>query len=363
MEERLDIHSAYARQDGLQPDDAQRQVVDKLADLQRRLTDDERHRSSWLTRLQGQRSRAPVRGLYLWGEVGRGKTFLMDLFFATLDTERKRRNHFHRLLSDVHRRLKSLQRVENPLDSVAESIADGVSVLCFDEFFVKDIGDAMILSRLLDGLFKRGVTLVATSNIAPQDLYRDGLQRSRFLPAIALLEQHMEILELDAGPDYRLRALREAGTFLESEKADSQDRLMQFMTRVAPQPVERDTTLSVLGRPIDARASAEGVVWFEFPELCEGPRSQEDYIHIARCYQTVIVSQVPILTAQDEDAARRFIALVDEFYDRRVKLVMSAAAPINELYQGTRLALEFKRTASRLYEMQSAEYLHAPHLA
>lgn len=363
MEKRLNIHSAYARLDGLQRDDAQRLVVDKLADLQQRLTQAENNRSSWLKRLQGKRSRAPVRGFYLWGEVGRGKTFLMDLFFSTLGTERKRRNHFHRLMSDVHHRLKSQQNVEDPLDSVAESIADGVSVLCFDEFFVKDIGDAMILSRLLDGLFKRGVTLVATSNIAPQDLYRDGLQRSRFLPAIALLEQHMEVLELDAGPDYRLRALREAGTFLESGKADSQDRLMQFMTRVAPQPIETETALHVLGRPIDARASAEGIVWFEFPALCEGPRSQEDYIHIARCYQTVIVSDVPILTPQDEDAARRFIALVDEFYDRRVKLVMSAAAPINELYQGTRLALEFKRTASRLFEMQSGEYLHAPHLA
>ena len=363
MEERLDIQSAYASLDGLQRDDGQRHVIGKFADLQRRLVDAERDRSGWLSRLRGNQSQTPVRGLYLWGEVGRGKTFLMDLFFSTLSTERKRRNHFHRLLSDVHQRLKALQDVEDPLDSVAESIADGVSVLCFDEFYVKDIGDAMILSRLLDGLFKRGVTLVATSNIAPQDLYRDGLQRSRFLPAIALLEEHLEILELDAGPDYRLRALREAGTFLESENPRSHDRLMQFMTRVAQQPVETETTLRVLGRPIDARASAEGIVWFAFKALCEGPRSQEDYIHIARCYQTVIVSDVPVLTPQDEDAARRFIALVDEFYDRRVKLVISAAAPINELYQGTRLALEFKRTASRLFEMQSAEYLHAPHLA
>ena len=363
MEACLDIRSAYARLEGLEHDDAQQHVVERLADLQERLTEAERNRSSWLERLKGRHPRTPVRGLYLWGEVGRGKTFLMDLFYSTLSTERKKRSHFHHLLSDVHHRLKSQQSIEDPLDSVAESIADGVSVLCFDEFYVKDIGDAMILSRLLDGLFGRGVTLVATSNIPPQDLYRDGLQRSRFLPAIALLEQHTEILELDAGTDYRLRALREAGTFLESGVADSEDRLMQFMARVAPKPIETATTIQVLGRPIEALASAPGVVWFEFSALCEGPRSQEDYIHIARCYQTVIVSRVPILTTQDEDAARRFIALVDEFYDRRVKLVLSAAAPIGELYQGTRLSLEFKRTASRLFEMQSAAYLHAPHLA
>ena len=363
MDDRLDIQSAYASTEGLQSDAAQRRIVDKLADLQRRLIDAEEDRKSWLGRLAGKRSRTPVRGLYLWGEVGRGKTFLMDLFFSTLPTERKRRDHFHRLLSDVHQRLQTLDDVEDPLDAVAESIAEGVNVLCFDEFFVKDIGDAMILARLLDGLFQRGVTLVATSNTAPQELYRDGLQRSRFLPAIALLEQHLDVEELVAGPDYRLRALREAGTFLDSNEADSQERLNQFAARVAPQPLQMETPLQVLGRPIQARASAQGVVWFDFAELCEGPRSQEDYIHIARCYQTVIVSDVPVLTAQNDDAARRFIALVDEFYDRRVKLVLSAATAINDLYQGTRLAADYKRTASRLFEMQSADYLHLPHLA
>lgn len=352
--------SAYSKIDGLKEDAAQRSVVVALDDLQQRLA--AANESSWFSRLLPRKGR-PVRGIYLWGDVGRGKTFLMDLFFSTLNLEHKRRVHFHRMMSDVHHRLKHLNNIENPLDEVAGALAEDMRVLCFDEFFVKDIGDAMILAQLLKGLFERGVTLVATSNIPPEDLYRDGLQRARFLPAIALLEHYTDVIELGDGLDYRLRSLTKAGTYLLTTNTDVEATLIEFFLRVAPGDVEIGQTLDVLGRPIETLRLAKGVVWFEFNELCRGPRSQEDYIEVARCYQTVVVSSVPVLTRADEDAARRFIALVDEFYDRRVKLVLSADAPLADLYRGTRLAFEFQRTQSRLTEMQSSDYLHAPHQA
>ena len=357
---RLDMLSAYSKIEGLQKDAAQRSVVLALDDLQRRLAAADR--GSWFSRLVRRDSR-PVRGIYLWGDVGRGKTFLMDLFFSTLNIEHKRRVHFHRLMSDVHHRLKRLKNIESPLDEVAGALAKDMRVLCFDEFFVKDIGDAMILAQLLQGLFERGVTLVTTSNIPPKDLYQNGLQRARFLPAIALLEHHTDVIELGDGLDYRLRSLTQAGTYLLTTQADVEATLIDFFSRVAPGDVETGQTLTVLGRPIETVRLAKGVAWFEFDELCRGPRSQEDYIEIARCYQTVVLSAVPALTRADDDAARRFIALVDEFYDRRVKLVLSAEAPLGELYRGSRLSFEFQRTQSRLTEMQSSDYLHAPHQA
>ncbi len=357
----MDIHAAYAATDGLIPDASQQRIVDRLATLQDCLIAEKRG-PTLLSRLGLGGRRAPVRGLYLWGGVGRGKTFMMDLFFTTLRLDAKKRVHFHRMMSDVHARLKKLQDTEYPLDVVAAAIAKDTQVLCFDEFYVNDIGDAMILSGLLDGLFKRGVTLVATSNTAPADLYRDGLQRERFLPAIRLLETHTQVVEFDGGIDHRLRMLEQAGTYLISAD-DTHDELVDYFCRIAPGATETGRVLDVLGRPIDTVRCAKGVVWFEFEELCEGPRGPLDYIEIARCYQTVLVSDMPVLTPEREGAARRFIALVDEFYDRRVKLILSASVGIDELYQGSRLEFEFERTRSRLIEMQSEEYLHAPHLA
>lgn len=358
-----DIRTEYARQSDLQRDEAQSAVVEKLADLQNRLMRSASQQKRWPSWLPGRRGSKPVRGIYLWGDVGRGKTFLMDLFFATLNVEEKRRTHFHRMMSEVHHRLKALTDKESPLGVVAETLAKDFRVLCFDEFFVQDIGDAMILAQLLDGLFEHGVTLVATSNSPPAELYRDGLQRSRFLPAIDLLETHTDVVELGAGADYRLRALAQAGTYLIATAGDAHERLAHFVERVAPGPVEARQALSILGREIPTVRVAKGVVWFEFDVLCRGPRSQEDYINIARCYQTVVLSGVPVMTRDDEDAARRFIALIDEFYDRRVKLVIAAAAPIVELYQGNRLEFEYRRTESRLIEMQSTDYLKEPHLS
>lgn len=357
-----DIRAAYAATNGLEDDPAQAGVVERLAGLQRRLL--AAGPPSLLRRLLNLgRAEPPVRGIYLWGGVGRGKTMLMDLFFETLAIDAKRRIHFHRMMSEIHGRLTELGDTENPLDRVAADLARRVRVLCFDEFFVSDIGDAMILGGFLQGLFRRGVTLVATSNTPPAGLYADGLQRERFLPAIRQLEEHTEVVELDGGVDYRSLVIRRAGTWFLSSDDGARDRLDGCFRRIAPGRVEVAKQLDIAGRSVSTVLEAKGIVWFEFAEICEGPRSQQDYIEVARCYQTVIVSDVPVLTREREDAARRFIALVDEFYDRRVKLIVSASATPDRLYRGKRLANEFQRTQSRLAEMQSTEYLHSAHRA
>jgi cell division protein ZapE len=306
---------------------------------------------------------APTRGAYLWGGVGRGKTFVMDMFFDALPFDDKIRYHFHRLMYRVHNRLKDLSGVSDPIEIVADELADQARVICFDEFFVADIGDAMILGKLLDALFSRGVTFVATSNIQPAGLYKDGLQRQQFLPAIALLEKHTCVLNLDNGNDYRLRVLTQAELWHSSLDAKAESTLDGCFTTIAPEAGISDHAMDILGRKVLARRRAGDVAWFDFSELCDGPRSQNDYIELARTFQTILLSNVPEMTREREDQARRFIALVDEFYDRKVKLIVSAARPINEIYSGSRLTAEFKRTASRLFEMQSTEYLAAPHQA
>ncbi len=309
-----------------------------------------------------RRAPPPLRGLYLWGGVGRGKTFLADEFFAELPLAAKRREHFHRFMQDVHAGLKRHRDRPAPLLPVADAIADGARLLCIDEFVVGDVADAMILGALLEALFARGVTLVATSNLPAAELYRGGLQRERFLPAIALIERHCKVLELDGGIDYRLRQLEAARLFFGPDAADAEALMAAEFERLADGPGERDARVQVAGRTLRTRREAEDVVWFDFRALCEGPRSTADYIEIARCYHTVFVSRVPVLDSQSDDAARRFIAMVDEFYDRGVKLILSAAAPEpGGLYRGERLAFEFRRTASRLHEMQGRPYLARPH--
>ena len=342
------------------PDENQRTVVTRLDSLQARLGQQAGSRTSF--RLPWSRNDSPVRGIYLWGGVGRGKTFLMDLFFSTLGIPGKKRIHFHRMMSDVHNRLKNIQSREDPLDHVAAGIASETRVLCFDEFFVSDIGDAMILGRLLEALFERRVTLVATSNSHPRNLYHDGLQRARFIPAIEALETHTEVIELSGDADYRLRLFEEAGTWFVPADAEADGNLGHYFDEIASGDATAGRVLTINGRPIETRRCAKGIVWFDFAAICDGPRSQEDYIEIARWYPTVIVSGVPVLDKTLEDSARRFIALVDEFYDRKVKLLVSAAESISALYTGNRLAFEFQRTTSRL-EMQTREYLHAEHLA
>jgi cell division protein ZapE len=311
-------------------------------------------------RLRGRKPETP-RGLYLWGSVGRGKTFLMDLFFESLPIEEKTRVHFHRFMQGIHAELRALSGQSDPLVSVAERIAAQTRVLCVDEFFVLDIGDAMILGNLLKALFAEGVMLVTTSNTAPQNLYQHGLQRERFLPAIALLEANCEVAEMVSPTDWRLRALKQAPVYFSPPDAAAERAMQGIFHRVARGHERSDFTLIVNDRPVSVRCEGDGAIWFQFDAICDGPRGVADYIFLARSYHTVLISGAPEFTPQTEDAAQRFVELVDELYDHGVKLVLSAAVPIIDLYDGRRHRAVFARTESRLIEMQSEEYLGREH--
>ncbi len=349
------------KREGHVRDAAQEEVVALLEDVAQQLMAADKRSRSLFSRFRQQQHEA-VRGLYIWGGVGRGKTFLMDLFFETLEIAAKKRIHFHRMMHEVHARLAMLGDIENPLDQVAADIAAETRVLCFDEFFVSDIGDAMILANLMGGLFERGVTLIATSNSPPSELYRDGLQRSRFLPTIDLLNAHTQVVNIGGETDYRLRLLQLAGTYLTPDDELAQNTLTRLFDESASSQIADDRLLEINGREIRTRRSAKGIVWFDFEDICDGPRSQDDYIEIARWYPEVIISGVPRFDKSLDNQARRFIALVDEFYDRRVKLILSAASNADSLYEGQKLVFEFDRTSSRLIEMQSTEYLVQPHM-
>ncbi len=339
-------------------DPAQRAVLvefDRLfAELQRTPV------RSLFDRLRGRGAAAP-RGLYLWGGVGRGKTFLVDLFFERLPIAQKRRVHFHRFMGEVHARLRELGQRSDPLRLVAERYAAELRVLCLDEFFVSDIGDAMIIARLLDVLFAGGVTLVTTSNTVPSNLYRDGLQRANFLPAIALIERHCVVHEMASQTDYRLRTLTQAPVYHHPLGAAADRALQDFYERLTADTIRDGEPLLINERPIPAIDYCDGVAWLDFRALCDGPRSVADYIEIARDFHTVLLANVPRMGVDDENAARRFVNLVDEFYDRNVNLILSVAAPLAEIYQGERLVHEFQRTRSRLIEMQSEDYLAREH--
>ena len=347
----------------LEPDPDQEPAIDALERLFRELVRSERHEASLRGRLRRliRKRHESIRGLYIYGAVGRGKTLLMDLFFHSLPFAHKKRQHFHRFMASIHDRLRGLRDEENPLDIVADRISTECRVICFDEFAVNDIADAMILGNLFTALFERGVTLAATSNIAPQELYRNGLQRQSFLPAIEAIEANTRVIELGGQRDYRLRLLENAGVYRWPADSDAESHIGKSFTAIAPDEGEQDGTLEIQGRPIKYRRLSDGVIWFDFEAICDGPRSQDDYIELSREFQTVLISGVPKLTRNLENQARRFIALVDEFYDRKVKLIVSAAAPLSELYVGTKLEKEFVRTQSRLTEMQTHDYLAAAH--
>jgi cell division protein ZapE len=302
-----------------------------------------------------------IHGLYIWGTVGRGKTWLMDLFFEHLPVKRKQRVHFHRFMQRIHQSLADQGNVRDPLPRIAADWARDCSVLCLDEFFVSDIADAMLLGGLLENLFQQGVTLVTTSNIAPDDLYRNGLQRAKFLPAIELIKQNTRVLELSGSTDYRLRILEQSEIFHFPLDTAADQVMTESFNRMAAE-CELDHDLQINGRDFHARRRGDGIIWFEFEELCIQPRGSIDFIEIARTFNTVMLSNMPQLAEADSNATRRFITLVDEFYDRNVKLLISADAPIKELYDGKMLGFEFQRTVSRLTEMQSHEYLARPHL-
>lgn len=351
----------------ISPDSSQQQAVAQLQllyeQLQAYFVQIDRNRGGFLSFLRAKP--ATPRGLYLWGGVGRGKTFLMDMFYECLPAGKKRRTHFHRFMQRVHKDLAELKGEKNPLEKVAEGIAGEARILCFDEFFVSDIGDAMLLAGLLTSLFERNVVLLATSNIAPGGLYENGLQRDRFLPAIGLIQQHCNVMEIASGVDYRLRSLSSAPLYYTPLDDCSDASLARSFAELAPDTDDTSTfnaeSVEILGRFIEVRQCCDDVIWFDFHELCGGPRSASDYVEIAKLYHAVLIGGIPELGEKEEDLARRFVNLIDELYDRNVKLVIAAEKPIETLYSGRKLAFEFQRTQSRLIEMQSHEYLAKEH--
>ena len=319
---------------------------------------------TWLrNRFAARSGRALIRGLYLWGGVGTGKTLLMDLFHQSLPERSARRIHFHRFMQSIHEEKNRIEDHPDPLGMVAGKWASQWRVLCLDEFSVTDITDAMILSGLLRHLFQRDVVLVTTSNIRPQELYRDGLQRDRFLPAIELLENHTITVQVDHGKDYRMAHLRDAAIYHIHRGEQTIAELRHCFDVLAGAHSSGRQSVVINDRMIEVCAVGHGVIWFEFSGLCRTHRSKVDFIEIARQYHTVILSDIPQLTATMDDAARRLIELVDELYDRNVNLIVSAACLPDRIYVGKRLVEPFKRTASRLLEMSSGDYLSAPHLS
>ncbi|QSX34089.1 AFG1 family ATPase [Shewanella avicenniae] len=305
-----------------------------------------------------------VKGLYLWGGVGRGKTYLMDLFFESLPSDQKLRAHFHHFMLRIHRELNDLKGTQDPLLFIAKRMAKQYRVICFDEFFVSDITDAMLLGTLFTALFAEGVALVATSNIIPDELYRNGLQRARFLPAIEQINHHCQVLNVDSGIDYRLRTLEQAEIYHHPLDDTAQCNLALYFEQLTSGADVVTAALNIDGRDIQTVKHANGVLWLDFRAVCDGPRSQIDYMEIAMAYHTVLLQNVEQMGAQQtgDDIARRFLALVDEFYERRVKLIVSAAIPLEQIYTEGLLSFEFRRCRSRLIEMQSREYLALEHL-
>jgi len=356
----------HAQAHGFELDASQRAAVEHFERLYEDLIGLERLEASLIRLLARKRV---VRGLYLWGGVGRGKSFLMDSFFTCAPAQRKRRIHFHRFMQEIHRELHARSGQADPLVGVARDFARETRLLCLDEFHITDITDAMLMKRLLEALFEQGLVIVTTSNFEPDALYLHGLQRAQFLPAIDLIRENLDVVNVDAGTDYRLRELEKAGVY--HVEADA-DRAMEraFMT-IARHESADSAELEIEGRIIHARLDARGVAWFDFRELCDGPRGKADYIELARRYHTVLVSDVPQFHARDADTLRRFVWLVDEFYDRRVKLILSAAAQPEALvvtadasdkFQANLNASLKERLVSRLTEMQTRDYLTQPHL-
>ncbi len=343
-------------------DAAQENAVRQLQRLYDDLQAKPIKKKSFFAGLFSKKEDVTIKGLYFWGGVGRGKTYLVDTFYESLPTNRKMRVHFHRFMHRVHDELKLLSDTADPLEKVADKFKAETDIICFDEFFVSDITDAMLLGGLMQALFKRQIILVATSNIVPDELYKYGLQRARFLPAIELVKHNTDIVNVDSGVDYRLRTLEQAEIYHSPLDTAADKNLFIYFTKLAPEEGSQKK-IEIEGRMLQTRMEADSIVMFEFSELCETARSQLDYMEISRIYHTVLLSNVKLMGQQNDDAARRFIALVDEFYERHVTLIISAEVALVDLYSGGILSFEFKRCISRLQEMQSLEYLAKEHLA
>jgi cell division protein ZapE len=354
----LDAFEAALAERGSVADPAQRAAAERLQEFYDGLIAFKASRRSALRKLLVH-PKLP-RGVWFWGGVGRGKSFLMDCFYAAVPYQRKRRVHFHAFMREVHERLRACKNETDPLARVAEQIARETRLLCFDEFHVSDIADAMILGRLMQALFDAGLIFCITSNYPPDGLYPNGLQRHLFLPAIALLKERLDVVEVDAGIDYRLRTLEQAETYLAPCDARSAEQLLATFTQLAggtghTRPIE------LLGREVQPIRRAPGVIWFDFATLCGGFRSQNDYLDLAQRFHTLFLAEVPRMKADQASEARRFTWLVDVLYDHRVKLIVSAACAAEELYVAGPQATEFTRTVSRLVEMRSHEYLASVH--
>ena len=344
---------------GFQPDTAQERAAARLQQLFDELIEFKSYRGRPFVKTFGRRP--PPRGLYIHGSVGRGKSMLMDAFYSQLPYRRKRRVHFHAFIQNIHRELAGLKQETDPLVLIAEKLARDVRVLCFDEFHVSDIGDAMILARLLESMFARGIVCVMTSNYRPDALYPNGLQRERFLPAIELIKNNLDVIELDGDTDHRLRSLEQLDLYHSPLGPTADEAMLRSFTTLAAGP-PRAVSIAVNGRKIQARSASSGIGWFEFAELCGTARSQSDYLELAKQYHTLMLANVPRITAEHASEARRFTWLIDVLYDQRVNLIMSAAAPMEQLYRSGPNSQEFPRTISRLREMQSREYLAYQHV-
>ena len=340
-------------------DAAQAAAIDDLDALWHELVDFKAKRNHFLGR--SLLSPDVPKGLYFWGGVGRGKSFLMDVFYACVPYKRKRRIHFHNFMAEVHHEMKVLAAAKDPLLALADNIAKSTRLLCFDEFHVSDIADAMILGRLMAALFERGVVMMITSNYPPDKLYPNGLQRQKFLPTITLLQHNLRVVNVDSGNDYRLREMASAPLFMLTADAETDVRMAAIFKRLSAGTIQNDQHIEVQGRHIAVKKISAPAVWFDFKVICGGPRAQADYLEIAHRFSTVFVSDIPYLTENKAAEAQRFIWLVDVLYDNRVKLVASAAATSEELCTHAEQAHEFSRTVSRLTEMQSQRYLELQH--
>ena len=358
-----DRYQEIIQQPDFVADSAQEQAIALLDDLCQRLQQRQaRQSTNWWQRLfPGGRGDASLKGFYFWGGVGRGKTFLMDIFYQSLPLENKMRIHFHDFMNQIHRALKQQSKQENPLQIIARDIAAKAEILCLDEFVITDIGDAMIMAGLLDSLFESGVVLVTTSNSPPRNLYQNGLQRARFLPAIDLLSRYCEVVNLDGGEDYRLLGLQQTDLYTVPHSVAANESIQRYLDEhVRPLQTCRGD-LCINGRELAFQLCAEDTVWFSFTELCKTTRSQNDYLELARLFNTLILTDIEVMSTKHDDVARRFVLLIDVIYDHRVKLICTAEVRAEDLYQGKRLAFEFERTSSRLIEMQSQQYLTQAH--
>ena len=356
----LTWYQAASQQAAFIRDAAQARAIEHLDRLWTELMMFKRKRNRFLGR--SLRSPQLPKGLYFYGGVGRGKSFLMDAFYGCLPYRRKRRVHFHAFMAEIHQRLRGLKSEANPLKAVAAEIAKETRVLCFDEFHVSDIADAMILGRLLENLFNEGVVLVATSNYAPSELYPQGQNRSSFLPTIALIEEKLTILNVDGGEDYRHRTLTAAEVFYIPANDENERKLADLFTQVMAGQAERPSEIEIHGRMLRCKKRTDKAIWFDFRMLCFGPRSQADYLYLSEHYEMIFVSGIEKLSQVERAEARRLTWLIDVMYDYRVKFCATCDVPVGEIYVEGDFAQEFVRTASRLTEMQSQEYLNLPHL-